>query len=35
LRDDRDTIERLRERRLAPISYQQGAAMAKEIGKVS
>jgi len=32
LRDDRDTIEKLRERRLAPISFPQGLAMAKEIG---
>uniref|UniRef100_A0A914WMX8 Uncharacterized protein n=1 Tax=Plectus sambesii TaxID=2011161 RepID=A0A914WMX8_9BILA len=33
LRDDRDTIERLRERRLAPISYLQGLAMAEEISE--
>ncbi len=33
LRDDRDTIEKLRDRRLAPVSYPQGLAMAKEIGK--
>lgn len=32
LRDDRDTIDKLRERRLAPISFPQGFAMAKEIG---
>uniref|UniRef100_A0A914XAH8 Uncharacterized protein n=1 Tax=Plectus sambesii TaxID=2011161 RepID=A0A914XAH8_9BILA len=34
LRDDRDTIKILRERRLAPISYLQGLAMAKEINAV-
>lgn len=34
LRDDRDTIEKLRERRLAPISQQQGIKMAQEIKAV-
>uniref|UniRef100_A0A0K0FHU7 Ras-related C3 botulinum toxin substrate 1 n=2 Tax=Strongyloides TaxID=6247 RepID=A0A0K0FHU7_STRVS len=34
LRDDRDTIEKLRERRLAPISQQQGLKMAQEIKAV-
>uniref|UniRef100_A0A914WJV8 Ras-related C3 botulinum toxin substrate 1 n=1 Tax=Plectus sambesii TaxID=2011161 RepID=A0A914WJV8_9BILA len=34
LRDDRNTIETLREQRLAPISYSQGMAMAKEINAV-
>jgi Ras-related C3 botulinum toxin substrate 1 len=33
LREDRLTVEKLRERRLAPISYPQGLAMAKEIRK--
>src|SRR5689334_10956096 len=34
LREDRDTIERLREKNLAPISYEQGMAKAKEINAV-
>ncbi|CAJ0602798.1 unnamed protein product [Cylicocyclus nassatus] len=34
LRDDRETIERLRERRLTPISQTQGLVMAKEIKAV-
>ncbi|KHJ41166.1 Ras family protein [Trichuris suis] len=34
LREDKDTIEKLRERRLQPIVHQQGLAMAKEIGSV-
>lgn len=34
LREDRDTIEKLRERRMSPISYQQAAAMARDIGAV-
>ena len=34
LREDRDTIEKLRERRMAPITYSQGLNMAKEIGSV-
>uniref|UniRef100_A0A0N5A446 Ras-related protein Rac1 n=1 Tax=Parastrongyloides trichosuri TaxID=131310 RepID=A0A0N5A446_PARTI len=34
LRDDRDTIERLRERKLAPITQQQGIKMAQEIKAV-
>uniref|UniRef100_A0A914WLD9 Uncharacterized protein n=1 Tax=Plectus sambesii TaxID=2011161 RepID=A0A914WLD9_9BILA len=34
LQDDRETIERLRERQLAPISYPQGLAMAEEINAV-
>ncbi|KAG2212363.1 hypothetical protein INT47_001724 [Mucor saturninus] len=34
LREDRDTIERLREKRMAPISYAQGLVMAKDIGSV-
>lgn len=33
LREDRDQIDRLRERRLQPISYPQGLAMAKEISE--
>nr|XP_021522025.1 ras-related C3 botulinum toxin substrate 3 isoform X2 [Aotus nancymaae] len=32
LRDDKDTIERLRDKKLAPITYPQGLAMAREIG---
>ncbi|XP_023555003.1 ras-related C3 botulinum toxin substrate 3 isoform X1 [Octodon degus] len=35
LRDDKDTIERLRDKKLAPITYPQGLAMAREIGKHS
>ncbi|KRZ06650.1 Ras-related C3 botulinum toxin substrate 1, partial [Trichinella zimbabwensis] len=34
LREEQDTIEKLRERRLQPIVHQQGLAMAKEIGSV-
>nr|XP_006012168.1 PREDICTED: ras-related C3 botulinum toxin substrate 1-like [Latimeria chalumnae] len=34
LRDDKDIIERLREKRLSPISYPQGLAMAQEIKAV-
>ncbi|XP_077922403.1 ras-related C3 botulinum toxin substrate 3 isoform X4 [Halichoerus grypus] len=34
LRDDKDTIERLRDKKLAPITYPQGLAMAREIGEV-
>ncbi|KAF9354074.1 Ras- C3 botulinum toxin substrate 2, partial [Mortierella sp. NVP85] len=34
LRDDKDTIEKLRERRMAPITYPQGLQMAKEISAV-
>lgn len=33
LRDDKDTIEKLKEKKLAPITYPQGLALAKEIGK--
>ena len=33
LRDDKDTIERLRDKKLAPITYPQGLAMAREIGE--
>ncbi|XP_069564920.1 ras-related C3 botulinum toxin substrate 3b isoform X2 [Brachyistius frenatus] len=32
LRDDKDTIERLRDKKLSPITYPQGLAMAREIG---
>jgi hypothetical protein len=35
LRDDKDTIEKLREKKLTPITYPQGLAMAKEIGMCS
>uniref|UniRef100_A0A8D3D2N4 small monomeric GTPase n=1 Tax=Scophthalmus maximus TaxID=52904 RepID=A0A8D3D2N4_SCOMX len=34
LRDDKDTIEKLKEKKLGAISYPQGLAMAKEIGSV-
>ncbi|CAD5227069.1 UNVERIFIED_CONTAM: Ras-related C3 botulinum toxin substrate 1, partial [Eudyptes robustus] len=34
LRDDPDTIEKLHERRLAPITYNQGMQMAKDIKAV-
>uniref|UniRef100_A0A4W3HG46 Rho-related GTP-binding protein RhoG n=1 Tax=Callorhinchus milii TaxID=7868 RepID=A0A4W3HG46_CALMI len=34
LRDDKDTIEKLKEKKLAPITYPQGLAMAKEIAAV-
>lgn len=34
LRDDPETNEKLRERRLAPITYTQGLQMAKEIKAV-
>lgn len=32
LRDDKDTMEKLKEKKLSPITYPQGLAMAKEIG---
>lgn len=34
LRDDAKTIDKLKERKLQPITYPQGLAMAKEIGAV-
>jgi Ras-related C3 botulinum toxin substrate 1 len=34
LRDDKETLERLREKNQAPISFQQGEQMAKEIKAV-
>ncbi|KZT72769.1 hypothetical protein DAEQUDRAFT_802324 [Daedalea quercina L-15889] len=34
LREDPGTIEKLRERRMAPIQYAQGVAMARDIGAV-
>ena len=34
LRDDKETIEELKERRLVPISYLQGLQMMVEIGAV-
>ena len=34
MRDDRETIEKLKERGLAPITYPQGLQMQKEIGAV-
>lgn len=35
LRDDKDTIEKLKEKKLNPIIYPQGLAMAKEISQSS
>lgn len=35
LRDDKDTIERLRDKKLSPITYPQGLAMAREIGEAA
>ena len=32
LRDDKDAVERLRDKKLSPITYPQGLAMAREIG---
>lgn len=34
LRDEKETIEKLKEKKLAPITYPQGLALAKEIGKM-
>jgi len=34
LRDDKDTIEKLKEKKLSPIIYPQGLAMAKEISQL-
>ena len=34
LRDDKDYIEKLKEKKLAPITYPQGLSMAKEINAV-
>lgn len=34
LRDEKETIEKLKEKKLAPITYPQGLALAKEIGKI-
>jgi len=34
LREDRDTIDKLRDRRMSPIAYQQGTAMSRDIGAV-
>ena len=34
MRDDKVTVERLKERRLSPITNMQGMAMQKEIGAV-
>eukprot|EP01094_Clydonella_sp_ATCC50884_P008281 TRINITY_DN1765_c0_g1_i11.p1 TRINITY_DN1765_c0_g1~~TRINITY_DN1765_c0_g1_i11.p1 ORF type:complete len:150 (-),score=68.00 TRINITY_DN1765_c0_g1_i11:267-716(-) len=34
LRDDKETIDRLAEKKLAPITYEQGMQMAKEIKAV-
>ncbi|KAI5103006.1 ras-related C3 botulinum toxin substrate 1, partial [Silurus meridionalis] len=32
LREDKDTVDKLEEKKLTPITYSQGLAMAKEIG---
>jgi GTPase SAR1 family protein len=34
LREDKETVEKLREKKLSPITYPQSLAMAKEIGAV-
>lgn len=34
LRDDRDTVDKLKEKRQAPVSYAQGSQCAKDIGAV-
>jgi len=34
LREDKDTVEKLKEKKLSPITYPQGLAMAKEVGAV-
>ena len=34
LRDNKETIEKLKEKRLAPITYPQGLQMMEEIGAV-
>lgn len=34
LREDKDTIEKLKEKKLSPITYPQGLALAKELGSV-
>ena len=34
LRDDKSTVEKLKDKKLSPISYPQGLSMAKEIGAV-
>lgn len=33
LRDEKETIEKLKEKKLTPITYPQGLALAKEIGE--
>lgn len=34
LREDKETIDKLKEKRLAPITYPQGLSMAKDVGAV-
>merc|ERR1712004_347712 len=34
LREDKESIEKLKEKRLAPITYPQGLSMAKDVGAV-
>jgi Ras-related C3 botulinum toxin substrate 1 len=34
LRDDRETIERLREKNMYPLTYEQGMSKAREIGAI-
>lgn len=35
LKEDRNTIEKLREKNLSPITFSQGEALSREIGAVS
>jgi len=34
LREDKETIDKLKEKRLSPITYPQGLAMTKDVGAV-
>ena len=34
LREDKETVEKLKEKKLSPITYPQGLAMAKEIAAI-
>lgn len=34
MREDKDTVEKLREKRMAPITYPQGTQMMREINAV-
>lgn len=33
LRDEKETIEKLKDKKLSPITYPQGLALAKDIGQ--